>query len=160
MVKFIFSLFQKLIECIWNLGEGNAPHSNILAWKSHGGRSLVGCRLWGRQESDMSGRLHFHFSLSCIAEGNGNPLQCSCLKNPRDGGAWWATVYGVTQSQTRLKRLSSSSSIWNLEIGNRTSFLIYWLCIYRTLVFEWSNTKDEYRMNLATETKGWIFKVN
>ena len=55
-------------------------------------------------------RLPFHFSLSCIGEGNGNPLQCSCLENPRDGGAWWAAVYGVAQSQTRLKRLSSSSS--------------------------------------------------
>ena len=53
---------------------------------------------------------HFHFSLSCIGEGNGNPLQCSCLENPRDGGAWWAAVYGVAQSRTRLKRLSSSSS--------------------------------------------------
>ena len=58
----------------------------------------------------MTERLHFHFSLSCIGEGNGNPLQCSCLENPRDGGAWWAAVYGVAQSQTRLKWLSSSSS--------------------------------------------------
>ena len=58
----------------------------------------------------MTERLHFHFSLSCIGEGNGNPLQCSCLENPRDGGAWWAAVNGVTQSRTRLKRLSSSSS--------------------------------------------------
>ena len=58
----------------------------------------------------MIERLHFHFSLSCIGEGNGNPLQGSCLENPRDGGAWWAAVYGVTESQTRLKRLSSSSS--------------------------------------------------
>ena len=58
----------------------------------------------------MTEQLHFHFSLSCIGEGNGNPLQCSCLENPRDGGAWWAAVYGVAQSQTRLKRLSSSSS--------------------------------------------------
>ena len=55
-------------------------------------------------------QLHFHFLLSCIGEGNGNPLQCSCLENPRDGEAWWAAVYGVTQSQTRLKWLSSSSS--------------------------------------------------
>ena len=60
----------------------------------------------------MTERLHFHFSLSCIEEGNGNPLQCSCLENPRDGGAWWASVYGITQSLTRLKRLSSSSSRW------------------------------------------------
>ena len=58
----------------------------------------------------MTERLHFHFSLSCIEEGNGNPLQCSCLENPRDGGAWWAAVYGVAQSRTLLKRLSSSSS--------------------------------------------------
>ena len=58
----------------------------------------------------MTERLHFHFLLSCIGEGNGNPLQCSCLENPRDGGAWWAAAYGVAQSQTRLKRLSSSSS--------------------------------------------------
>ena len=58
----------------------------------------------------MTERLHFHFSLSCIGEGNGNPLQCSCLENPRDGVAWWAAVYGVAQSRTRLKRLSSSSS--------------------------------------------------
>ena len=71
----------------------------------------MGCSPWGRYESDMTERLHFHFSLSCIGEGNGNPLQCSCLENPRDGGAWWAAVYGVAQSQTRLKQLSSSSRI-------------------------------------------------
>jgi len=65
-------------------------------------------RLW--QESDTTERLHFHFSLSCIGEGNGNPLQCSCLENPRDGRAWWAAIYGVTQSRTRLNWLSSSSS--------------------------------------------------
>ena len=58
----------------------------------------------------MTERLHFHSSLSCIGEGNGNPLQCSCLESPRDGRAWWAAVYGVAQSQTRLKPLSSSSS--------------------------------------------------
>ena len=57
----------------------------------------------------MTERLHFHFSLSCIGEGNGNPLQCSCLENPRDGGAWWAAVHGVAQGRTRLKRLGSSS---------------------------------------------------
>ena len=69
----------------------------------------MGCSPWGRKESDTIERLHFHFSLSCIGEGNGNPLQCSCLENPRDGGAWWAAIYGITQSQTQLKRLSSSS---------------------------------------------------
>ena len=65
---------------------------------------------WGREELDMTERLHFHFSLSCTGEGNGNPLQYSCLENPRDGGAWWAAVYGVALSGTRLMRLSSSSS--------------------------------------------------
>ena len=83
----------------------------LLPGKSHGRRSLVGCSPWGHEESDMTERLHFHFSLSRIGEGNGNPLQCSCLENPRDGGAWWAAVYGVTQSRIRLKRLSSSSSM-------------------------------------------------
>ena len=68
----------------------------------------MGCSPWGRQESDSTERLHFHFSLSCIGEGNGNPLRCSCLEDPRDGGAWWAVVCGVTRSRTRLKRLSSS----------------------------------------------------
>ena len=78
---------------------------------SHGWRSLVGCSPWGRTESGTTERLHFHFSLSCIGEGNGNPLQCSCLENPRNGGAWWAAVYGVAQSWTRLKWLSSSSRV-------------------------------------------------
>ena len=82
----------------------------LLPGKSHEQRSLVGCSPWGREESDTTEQLHFHFTLSCIGEGNGNPLQCSCLKNPRDGAAWWAAVYGVAQSRTRLKRLSSSSS--------------------------------------------------
>ena len=84
------------------------PTPVLLPGKSHGRRSLVGCSPWGCQESDTTERLHF--SLPCIGEGNGNPLQCSCLENPRDGGAWWAAVYGVVQSRTRLKRLSSSSS--------------------------------------------------
>ena len=82
----------------------------LLPGKSHGWRSLVGCSPWGRKESDTTEQLHFHFSLSCFGEGNGNPLPCSCLQNPRDGGAWWATVYGVAQSREQLKRLSSSSS--------------------------------------------------
>ena len=86
------------------------PTPVLLPGKSHGRRSLVGCSPWGHEESDMTERLHFHFSLSCIGKGNGNPLQCSCLENPRDGGAWWAAVYGVARSRTRLKRLSSSSS--------------------------------------------------
>ena len=86
------------------------PTPVLLPGESHGRRSLIGCSPWSRKESDMTERLHFHFSLSCIGEGNGNPLQCPCLENPRDRGAWWAAVYGVAQSRTRLKRLSSSSS--------------------------------------------------
>ena len=86
------------------------PTPILLPGKSHGWRSLVGCGPWGRKESDMTERLPFHFSLSGIGEGNGNPLQCSCLENPRNGGAWWTAVYGVAQSRTRLKWLSSSSS--------------------------------------------------
>ena len=86
------------------------PTPVLLPGKFHGRRSLVGCSPWGRYESDTTERLHFYFSLSYNGEGNGSPLQCSCLENPRDGRAWWASVYGVTQSWTRLKRLSSSSS--------------------------------------------------
>ena len=77
-----------------------APTPVLLPGKPHGRRSLVGCSPWGLEEPDTTERLHFHFSLSCIGKGNGNPLQCSCLENPRDGGAWWAAVCGVTQSQT------------------------------------------------------------
>ena len=86
------------------------PTPVLLPGESHGWRSLVGCSPRGCEESDTTEWLHFHFSLSCIGEGNGNPLQCSCLENPRDGGAWWAAVYRGAQSQTQLKRLSSSSS--------------------------------------------------
>ena len=94
----------------WRMGVVQWHPTPVLPGKSHGQRSLVGCNPWGRWESDTTERLHVHFSLSGIGEGNGNPLQCSCLENPRDRGAWWAAVYGVSQSQTRLKRLSSSSS--------------------------------------------------
>ena len=89
------------------LEKAMAPHSSTLAWKipwteEPGGPQSTGL-LRVRQDSATS--------LSCIGEGNGNPLQCSCLKNPRDGGAWWAAVYGVAQSWTRLKRLSSSNTL-------------------------------------------------
>ena len=88
-----------------------ATHSSILAWRIPGMGEPGGLQFMGSLESDTTERLHFHFSVSCIGEGNGNPLQCSSLENPRDVGAWWAAVYGVAQSRTRLKRLSSSSSI-------------------------------------------------
>ena len=85
------------------------PTPVLLPGKSHGQRSLVGCSSWGREQSDTTERLHFHFPLSCIRKGNGNPFQYSCLENPRDGEAWWAAVCGIAQSRTRLKRLSSRS---------------------------------------------------
>ena len=87
------------------------PTPVFLPGESQGQGTLVGGWLRGRTESDTTERLHFHFSLSCTGEGNGNPLQCSCLENPRDGEAWWAAISGVGQSRTRLKWLSSSSSI-------------------------------------------------
>ena len=80
-----------------------SPTPVLLPGKPQGHRSLEGCSPWGCEESDTTERLRFHFSLSCVGEGNGNPLQCSCLENPRDGGAWWAAVYGVSQSRTQLK---------------------------------------------------------
>ena len=105
----------------------------LLPGKSHGWRSLVGCSPGGHEESDTTERLHFHFPLSCIGEGNGNPLQCSCLENPRDRGSWWAAVYGVAQSHTQsqtLKWLSSSSSRSSLAVLEGKKFLesiIYFL---------------------------------
>ena len=90
---------------------------NFWPGKSHGQRSLEGYSPQGCKELDTTEWLHFHFSLSCIGEGNGNPLQCSCLENPRDGGAWWAAVYGVAQSRTRLKWLSSSISLIGIALN-------------------------------------------
>ena len=79
-----------------------ATHFSTLAWKIPWVEQ-PGKGPWGHKESDTTERLPFHFSRSRIGEGNGNPLQCSCLENPRNGGAWWAAIYGVTQSRTRLK---------------------------------------------------------
>ena len=110
------------------------PTPVLLPGKSHGWRTLVGCSPWGREESDTTEQLHFDFLLSCTREGNGNPLRCSCLENPRDGGAWWAAVYEVTQSRTRLKRLSSSSSRKVLGILSLKFFplciLVLWSVVY------------------------------
>ena len=125
------------------------PTPVLLPGKSHGQRSLVGCSSWGRKESDTTERLQFHFSLLCIGEGNGNPLQCSCLENPRDGGAWWATVCGVAQSRTWLKWLSSSSSMalweerpWLFPLVHSTGLVygsqsksIYWTAVLNSVTF-------------------------
>ena len=112
------SLLLRYCICLWldsTLEKAMHPTPVLLPGKSHGRRSLVGCSPWGLEESHATEWLPFHFSLSCIGEGNGNLLQCSCLENPRDGGALWAAVYGVTQSRTRLKWLSSSSRL-NLRL--------------------------------------------
>ena len=114
------------------------PTPVLLPGKSYGWRSLVGCSPWGREESDKTKRLHFHFSLSCIGEGNGNPLQCSCLENPRDGVAWWAAVYGVAQSQIWLKRLSS------IVPSRETVFGL-------SLAFSCPHTKGQWQEELGSE---------
>ena len=119
------------------------PTPVLLPGKSHGRRSLVGCSPWGRKESDTTEVTSLHFSLSCIGEGNGNPLQWSCLENPRDGGAWWAAIYGVAQSRTLLKWLSSSSrsgrSPWRWSgnplqyscLGNPMDRGVWWATVHR-----------------------------
>ena len=99
------------------------PTPVLLPRKSYGWRSLVGCSPWCCEESDTTERLHFHFSLSCIGEGNGNPLQCSWLENPRDRGSWWAPVYGVAQGRTRLMQLSSSSSVVEFNFLSLTTLV-------------------------------------
>ena len=94
------------------------PTPVLLPGKSHGWRSLVGCSPWGRWGSDMTERLHVHFSLSCIGEGNGNPLQCSCLENPRDGGAWWAAVYGSHRVRHNWSDLAAAAAAGkNIGVG-------------------------------------------
>ena len=106
------------------------PTPVLLPGKSHGQRSLVGCSPWGHEELDMTERLHFHFSLSCIGEGNGNPFQCSCLENPRDGRAWWAAICGVAQSRTWLKQLSSSNSSIHICHPAQSKNNLFWLIRY------------------------------
>ena len=140
----LYLLCQTFINCINLFKEQRRrwhPTPVLLPGKSHGQRILVGCSPWGLKELHTTDRLHFYFSLSCIGEGNGNPLQCSCLENPRDRGAWWAAVYGVTQSRTRLKWLSSSSSIqrkhfWLLIFSIACLFSISLIsALYSSLLF-------------------------
>ena len=103
------------------------PTPVLLPGKSHGQRSLIGCSPWGRKESDLTERLHFHFSLSCLGEGNGNPLQRSCLENPRDRGAWWAAVYGVTQVRHDWSNLAAAGHHLAIEPQPPS----YWKCSLR-----------------------------
>ena len=101
------------------------PTPVLLPRKSHGGRSLVRLQSMGSLRVRHDWETSLSLFISCIGEGNGNPLQCSCLENPRDGEAWWAAVYGVTQSRTQLKRLcsSSSSSSEGKYMHDRSSFM-------------------------------------
>ena len=134
------------------------PHSSTLAWKIPWTEEAGGLQSMGSLESDATERLHFPFSLSCIGEGNGNPLQRSCLESPRDGGAWWAAVYGVAQSRTRLKRLSSSSTYLcshkypsgNIFLTPKEFYLIFLEC--------WS-TDNEYFQFLCLKRNAIEFFV-
>ena len=110
------------------------PTPVLLPGKSHGRRRLVGCSPWGLWGLDTNEWLHFHFSLACIGEGNGNPLQCSCLENPGDRGAWWASVYGVTHSQTRLKWFSRSSSSRVICIPSNQEYILPMRLTYDNIV--------------------------
>ena len=140
------------MKIFWLLCNGT-PTPVLLPGKSHGQRSLVGCSPWGREESDTTERLHFHFSPSCIGGGNSNPLQYSCLENPMDGGAWWAAIYGVAQSWTQLKRLSSSSSSRpRLEHFSSTN---RWLSVSWSMVFYQSS----YSFSLKGAKKSSLFHV-
>ena len=116
-----------------------AIHSSTLAWKIPWMEDPVGYSPWGREESDTTEQLHFHFSLACTGEGNGNPHQCSCLENSRDGGTLWAAVYGIAQSRTWLMWLSSSSSssMWSLSSGSTRSpqvFPAYFPTVFKAVV--------------------------
>ena len=102
-------------------------YSSTLAWRIPWTEEPGRLQSMGSLESDTTERLHFHFSLSCIGEGNGNPLQCSCLENPRDGGAWWAALYGVAKSWTRLSDFTFTFHFHALEKGMAThSSVLAW----------------------------------
>ena len=109
-----------VLHSIWQRRRQWHPTSVLLPGKSHGRRSLVGCSPWGREESDTTERLHFHFSLSCIGEGNGHPLQCSCLENPKDRGALLASIYGVAQIRHDCSDLAAAPSIHTASALSRS----------------------------------------
>ena len=116
-------------QCLVMLGQRRQWHPTpvLLLGKSHGWRSLVGCSPWGHEESDTYGVTSLSLSLSCIGEGNGNPLQRSCLENPRDGGAWWAAVHGVMKSWTLTERLHFHFSVSCIGEGNGNPLQCYCL---------------------------------
>ena len=143
------------------------PTPVLLLGKPHGQRSLVGYSPWGHWGSDTTEQLHFHFSLSCIGEGNGNPLQCSCLENPGDREAWWAPVYGVAQSQTQLKWLSSSSMYgcesWTIKKAECRRIDAFELWCWRILLrVPWKarRSNQSIRPVLGVHWKDWCWSWN
>ena len=114
----------------WNFLFEEAPHSSTLAWKIPWTEEAGGLQSMRLLRVDMTERLHFHFSLSCVGEGNSNTLQCSCLENPRDGGAWWAAIYGIAQNWTWLKRLSSNSSSSSVLTQEKEANMWSDKCVY------------------------------
>ena len=108
----------------------------------------------------MTERLHFHFSLACIGEGNGNPLQCSCLENPRDGGAWWAAVYGVLQSRTWLKRLSSSSSIETHHYHDHPFYLLHGLTLSPLPLLSKTGKKESRNLRIPDNTHNIVWFIS
>ena len=133
------------------------PTPVLLPGKSHGWRSLMGCSPWGRYKLDTTEQLHFHFSLSYIGGGNGNPLQNSCLENPRDRGAWWAAVYGVAQSWPRLKRLSSSSMDLTLQVPMQYCSLQHWSLLPSpvTSTTGWMDNGGKFLQNMVHWRREW-----
>ena len=132
-----------------------ASHSSTLAWKIPWTESLVDCSPWGRTESDTTGWLHVHFSLSCIGEGNGNPLQCSCLENPRDGGAWWAAVYGVGHDWSDLAAAAAAVSFMRAP---PISFYHLWELSFKQWI--WDDTfRPQYLRWISKLANGWQILV-
>ena len=137
-----------------------APHSSTFAWKIPWTEEPGRLQSMGSLESDRTDRLHFHFSLSCTGEGNGNPLQCSCLENPRDGEAWWAAISGVAQSRTWVKWLSSSSYIlkWSHTLVLKLSCII--LHVRNHLIYLPYSKTYKISASYSTDIHGENFKSN
>ena len=118
----------------WGRGQWQ-PTPVLLPGGYQGLRSLVGCSPWGWEELGTTGQLHFHFSLSCIGEGNGNPLQCSCLENPRDRGAWWAAVLGSHRVGHDWCDLAAAAAAWPWD-----SPVNYKLALAKNICHNWATT--------------------
>ena len=128
-----YALWRPLDDYYWHTWRRQwHPTPVLLPVESHGRRSLVSCSPWGHKESDTTERLHFVFSLSCIGEGNGNPLQCSCLENPRDEAAWWAAVHGVTRVGHDWSDLAAAAATYFSGTWFKFSVLIY-ICFDKTM---------------------------